>query len=193
MLCCSELCLFINHQLSAHRQQSCYSKVAVIDLVTSSNVIKKLNFTTAPGWVVFYDCLQCVCPFTGIGTFSFRQKNGKVPILLSEERPGLMKWSAAPCTNHGEQFYMPSLYHFGFISSYHDAIKWKLFHVTGCEGNPLVTGGSPHKVPWRRALMFSLICAWTNSFANNRDAGDLRYHHAHYEVNVMSRQPKAHP
>ena len=35
---------------------------------------------------------------------------------------------------------------------------------------------------WRAALMLSLICAWTNSWANNRDAGDLRRHRAHVTV-----------
>ena len=44
---------------------------------------------------------------------------------------------------------------------------------------------SPHKGQWRGALMFSLICAWTNGWANNRDAGDLRRHRAHYNVTVM--------
>ena len=33
--------------------------------------------------------------------------------------------------------------------------------------------------------MFSLICAWTNGWVNNRDTGDLRRHHAHYGVTVM--------
>ena len=37
-----------------------------------------------------------------------------------------------------------------------------------------------------RALRFSLICAWTNGWANNRDAGDLRHHRAHYDVSVMN-------
>ena len=31
----------------------------------------------------------------------------------------------------------------------------------------------------------SLICPWTNGLANNRDAGDLRRHRAHYEVTVI--------
>ena len=43
----------------------------------------------------------------------------------------------------------------------------------------------PHKGQWQGALVFSLICAWTNSWVNNRDAGDLRRHRAHYEVTVM--------
>ena len=38
---------------------------------------------------------------------------------------------------------------------------------------------------WRGDLVFSLICAWTNNCARNEDAGDLRCHHAHYNVFVM--------
>ena len=49
----------------------------------------------------------------------------------------------------------------------------------------LCAGNSPHKGQWRGALMFSLICAWTNSWANNGDSGDLRRHRAHYGVIVM--------
>ena len=36
------------------------------------------------------------------------------------------------------------------------------------------------------ALIFSLICAWINGWVNNSEAGDLRRHHAHYDVIVMS-------
>ena len=39
---------------------------------------------------------------------------------------------------------------------------------------------------WRGALMFSLICTWINGWVNNREAGDLRRHCAHYEVIVMA-------
>ena len=44
---------------------------------------------------------------------------------------------------------------------------------------------SSHKGQWRGALMFSLICARINGWINNRKAGDLRRHHAHYDVTVM--------
>ena len=44
---------------------------------------------------------------------------------------------------------------------------------------------SLHKGQWCRALMLSLIFASTKSWANNRDAGDLRSQHAHYNVTVM--------
>ena len=43
----------------------------------------------------------------------------------------------------------------------------------------------PRKGQWRGALMFSLICAWTNTWVNNREAGYLRRHCAHYNVTVM--------
>ena len=55
--------------------------------------------------------------------------------------------------------------------------------LTLYEGDPL---DSPHKGQWRGALMFSLICAWTNGWANSRDTGDLGCHHALYDVTVMS-------
>ena len=44
---------------------------------------------------------------------------------------------------------------------------------------------SPHTDQWREALMFSSICAWTGSWVNNQDAGDLRRHRAHYDCNVV--------
>ena len=54
-----------------------------------------------------------------------------------------------------------------------------------CAGNSPVPVNSPHKGPWRGALMFSLICVWINGWANNRKAGDLRRYRAHYDVIVM--------
>ena len=49
----------------------------------------------------------------------------------------------------------------------------------------MVTVNSPHKGQWRGALIISLICAWINASVNNRKAGDLRRHRAHYDVIVM--------
>ena len=63
-----------------------------------------------------------------------------------------------------------------------------LFRLTGpLWGKPPVTGGFPHKGQYRGALVFSLFCAWTNSWANNREAGDLRRHRAHHDVTVISK------
>ena len=46
----------------------------------------------------------------------------------------------------------------------------------------------PHKGQWGGALMFSLIWAWINDWVNNREAGDLRHHRAHYDVIVMNKR-----
>ena len=64
-------------------------------------------------------------------------------------------------------------------SVHDDVIKWNYFCVTGS-----LWVDSPHKGQWRVDLMFSLICVWTNGWANNQDASNLR-HRAHYDVNVM--------
>ena len=49
----------------------------------------------------------------------------------------------------------------------------------------LVTVDTSHKGQRRGALIYSLIYAWTNVWANNRNAGALRRHSAHYDVIVM--------
>ena len=63
----------------------------------------------------------------------------------------------------------------GFVRGIH---RW----LRGIHRSPV---NSPHTDQWRGALMFSLICAWTNGWVNNQDAGDLRRHRAHYYVTVM--------
>ena len=78
-----------------------------------------------------------------------------------------------------------------YIASYHsyvfhdDVIKWKPFprypkpyHRSSVN--------SPHKGQWRGALMFSLISAWINGRVNNRYAGVLKPHRAHYDVILLS-------
>ena len=55
--------------------------------------------------------------------------------------------------------------------------------VRGIHRSPM---NSPHKGQWRKALMFSLICAWTNNWVNNRNAFNLRCHRAHYDVTVIN-------
>ena len=54
-----------------------------------------------------------------------------------------------------------------------------------CEGNPPVTGGFPSQRPVKQSFDVFFICAWTTCWANNRDAGDFRRHHAHYDVTVV--------
>ena len=72
-------------------------------------------------------------------------------------------------------------------NNHDDVNKWEHFprhwpFVRGIHQSPV---DSPHKDQWRGALKFTLICGWTNGWANTRGAGDLRRHRVHYDVNVM--------
>ena len=73
------------------------------------------------------------------------------------------------------------------IDIYDDVIKWKHFprywpFSREIHRSPV---NSPHKSQWRVALMFSFIYSWTNGWANNDEAGNLRRHHAHCDVTLM--------
>ena len=75
-----------------------------------------------------------------------------------------------------------------WIPLHDDVIKWKHFphywlFVWANNPSPV---NSPHKGQWHGSLMLSLLCTWTNDWANKRDTGDLRYHRAHYDIPVMT-------
>ena len=53
-----------------------------------------------------------------------------------------------------------------------------------CVGNSPVTGEFPAQRPVTWSFDVSLICAWINGLANNREAGDLR-RHRNYDVIAM--------
>ena len=83
---------------------------------------------------------------------------------------------------------MERTHHFESFCLHDDVIKWKCFprywpFVQGIHRWPV---NFPHKGQWRGGLMFSFICAWINAWVNNREAGDLRRHCAHYDVTVMN-------
>ena len=67
-----------------------------------------------------------------------------------------------------------------------DVIKWNIFRITGhlCEE---FTGHRrfPCTKTSEAELWCFFICAWTYGWVNNREAGDLRRHRAHYDVIVM--------
>ena len=72
------------------------------------------------------------------------------------------------------------------MHNHDDVIKWKHFpcywpFVRGIRRSPV---NSHYKGQWRGALMFSLIGAWINGWAINREADDLRRYRAHYDVIV---------
>ena len=80
------------------------------------------------------------------------------------------------------------LYLFAHVMTSSDG---NIFRVTGlCAGISPVTGDFPAQSQWRGALVFSLICARIYGWRNNREAGDLRRHHPHYDVAVMQQELK---
>ena len=88
-----------------------------------------------------------------------------------------------------DALFLPNIWPICVISLHDDVIKWKHFplywpFVRGIHRSPV---NSLHKGQWRGALMFSLIWTWMNGWVNNREAGDLRHHGAHYDVTVMNR------
>ena len=75
-----------------------------------------------------------------------------------------------------------------YWKTHDDVIKWKHCprYWSFVRGIHRSLVNSSHKVQWRGALVFSMICAWINGWVNNREAGDLRRHRAHYDVIVMN-------
>ena len=68
---------------------------------------------------------------------------------------------------------------------FHDVvINWKHFlrywnFVWGIHRSPV---SSHHKGQWRGVMLFLWSELWKNGWVNNREAGDLRRHRAHYDV-----------
>ena len=86
------------------------------------------------------------------------------------------------------------MYYSVVVDVHDDVIKWKHFprnwpFVREIHRSPV---NCPHKGQWRGALMFSLIYAWINDWVNNREAGDLRRQHGHYDVIVMPSNSRCH-
>ena len=107
------------------------------------------------------------------------------PLLVSISYAIALRWICAP-RHHWWQVN---------IGSGNDLIPNR-FMMTSSPGKflhywPFVRGihrspvDSPHKGQWHGALMFSLICTWTNGWASNQDASDYKCHRAHYDVAVM--------
>ena len=74
-----------------------------------------------------------------------------------------------------------------YVCKHDDVIIWKHFprywpFVWGIHWSPV---NSPHKGQWRGALMFLRSAPWINGWVNNRGAGDLRRHRAHYDVTLI--------
>ena len=71
--------------------------------------------------------------------------------------------------------------------SHDDVTKWSHFpcYWPFVKGIHRLRVGSPHKGQSNGALMLFVICAWTNAWANNLYAYELRRLGTHYDINVM--------
>ena len=82
----------------------------------------------------------------------------------------------------------PSMYHIYIQFIKITSSNGNIFRVTClCEEFIGLRWIPPHKGQWLGALMFSLILARINAWVNNREAGDLRCHRAHYDV-ILTRK-----
>ena len=85
-----------------------------------------------------------------------------------------------------------------FVPIHDDVIKWKHFphywpFVWEINRSPV---DSPRRSQWHGALMLPFTCAWTNGWANKRNASDFRRHraHSHCIVSGIHRSPlDSHP
>ena len=112
------------------------------------------------------------------------------PSVPSPQYNKTRSWRIQRNHNQGPiQYYIFYIYYiisFRWVATKRSKSKWKHFprywpFVWGIHRSSV---NSPHKGQGRGALMFSLMCAWINSWVNNCEAGDLRCHHAHYDITV---------
>ena len=69
-----------------------------------------------------------------------------------------------------------------FYSWWHHQMETSSALLVLCAVNSPVTGEFPSQRPVTRSFDFA---PWINGWVNNREAGDLRRHRAHYDVIVM--------
>ena len=155
--------------------------------VQSQEVINTETRLTFQFLVIFFCGIQIlICFFTNrLGNiFSFFRQKSIITAEVTEQTTEAVDWKLISFTLRGRIHW--SFSH-GISMIHDDVIKWKHFprnwpFVRKIHRSPV---NFPHKGQWRGALMFSLIYVWINDWANNREAGDLRRQHGHYDVIVM--------
>ena len=143
--------------------QDCHNSIAsALELLQSCTKLSR--YTSLRSW-------RCVCrwPKAVISWGICRHNDGQAMTsyvsLMDTSRPS------------------PLSYHIhGYVIEWKHFPRYWLF-VRWIHRSPV---NSPHKGQWRGALMFSFICAWMDDWVNNREAGDLRRHRAHYDVTLMA-------
>ena len=124
--------------------------------------------------IIHYDIKLIHVKFTILAWISF------IRILI----PPLLFSKVHLLVNYPTAFTLDKIW---YIKVHSYVIKWKHFpcywpFVRGIHLSPL---SSRHRGQWCRALIYSLIPVWANSWANNRDARDLRCLLAYYDIIVM--------
>ena len=94
--------------------------------------------------------------------------NGFLNVCTHQE--ARIKYWIHPVSTTCGPFYVAATYKQPQLRMHDDVIKWKQFPrywllVRGIHRSPV---NSPHKGQWRGALVFSLICARKNGWANNK-------------------------
>ena len=142
-------------------------------LLDNFNKMMKAIETHALIWEPEWSPAQNKPPYQG--EHSPGPTTGVTPHLSQYNQDDVIKWKHSP-------------HYWSFVRGTHWSDQRKpqssmsLAFVRGIHRSPV---DSPHKGQWHRALRFSLIYAWTNDWANNRDAGNFRCHGTHYDATVM--------
>ena len=91
--------------------------------------------------------------------------------------------------HHGKSYFGDCLQTIVF-NMQDDVTNRNIFRVTGSLwGESTGHLWIPSQRPVTRSFEFSLICAWTNGWANTRDADYLRPHRTHYYVTLIGIHP----
>ena len=192
--CCTEICQFDNLRYTASAWQPFRQNDVVSNI---SLAARKMSFCLQfeKGATLFVQMPTFPPPFNWEATSGLAIQWRKCQNDISVSCTGTLSVSTGPLSDLryiksdegsiqvGKQ--STCLYE---RTAHDDVIKWKYFprywpFVWGIHRCPV---NFPQKGQWRGTLMFSLIWAWINGWVNNREAGDLRRHRAHFDVSVMN-------
>ena len=172
--------------ISADRRWS--NCILVINNVIACYVVPYIRGLT----VVKYFSIPQSIPRNNVHTFLGFSWQPPPPMTPAVLQSMAILWSWPPCCLMLQKSLFPqwpwTLAGKTQDDNHNDVIKWKHFPRYW----PFVRGihrslvNSPHKGQGRGALVFSMISARINDWANNREAGDLRRHLGHYDVSVMA-------
>ena len=125
-----------------------------------------------------------------IGIFTLSNDNALrwMPWDLNDDESTLvqvMAWCRQATSQYLNQCWLSSMSPYGVTRPQWINCCKTFVNVKGVCGKSLVTSEFPSQRPVTRSFEIYIYIYLTNGWANNRDAGDLRRHCAHYDVIVM--------